>query len=233
MAKTLETIRTDLLQSYDNLEPELDLVEGSTERDIFIEAPLAGGFNPIWQQIDYLERLNDIFNNGANLPFTVIDAFGQNFEMTRVPATSARGTALFITESFTNSITIEVGKRIQTRDATPIVYQVVATAIFSVTNANAYFNPTTNRYEFPVSVVSLETGVGTGVGKEKLTILTDSIDGISSVTNASAISDGFEAETNEQFLIRIKNTFLGKTRYAKSGLEAFISRYISRYRSNR
>jgi len=230
MAKSLETIRADLLGSFENLAPDLDLEEGSAERDVLVEGPLAGGFNPAWQQIDFLEKLLDIFNNATQLPTRTVNVFCNNFRLTRIEAVPSIGTATFYTNSFNEDITIEISSQIQTRDATPIIYEARSTQSFSASDAEVYLNPITNRYEFPVTIQSVDTGTNTGVGKNKLTVLTSPITGITGVTNNASISNGLSAESNTEFLTRLVNTFIGRTRYARSGLEAFLSQYYNDFK---
>ena len=87
MALTVDELKTSLLESYDRLVPELDLSEGSTERDIFIEAPAAGALGPLVGQLNVVEQIQRIYRNADSLPVSLVDEWGvDNFNIERIPA---------------------------------------------------------------------------------------------------------------------------------------------------
>lgn len=231
MAKSPESIRTELLTDYQKLLPTLDLSEGSVERDLFIEAPLAGVIAPAWLQLSMLETYFNIHTDPESVPAAFMDQFVQdNYSISRVSPTSSRGVATFFSDSFSESITIPQGIRIQTLGANPIVYVTTASRTFSVVDSVVYFNPFTKRYEFQVTVVASNSGVGFGVGANTLTSVVDNIQGITGVTNRASISDGNPGETNTQYITRAYRTYVGRTIDTNSGLEAFVGSFTNSYK---
>ena len=55
--KSVDEIRSGLLTEYSRLQPDLDLSEGTPERDIFIEAQIAGALSELWDNEDYTSKL--------------------------------------------------------------------------------------------------------------------------------------------------------------------------------
>lgn len=230
MAKTISEIRSDLREAYAQLIPTLDLSEGSTETDVFIEAPAIGGFLPIHSQLQLLENQLKIFTQADDLPSDTVDRVAlDNYNTGRIPAKSAFGIATYYTASFTSPITIPSGSRLQTVGATPKKYVTVGTAVFSNLDAPTYFNALTNRYEFKVSIQSLNKGTGTGTGKNSITVAVDSIQGINGVTNEDSIPDGIGAETNSELMSRIARQLVGRSINTQSGFEAFLSQFSNDY----
>jgi hypothetical protein len=231
MAKSPESIRTELITDYEKLIPTLDLSEGSVERDVFIEAPLAGVIAPAWLQLNMLETYFNIHSDPESVPETFMDQFVQdNYSISRVTATSSRGVATFYSESFSETINIPQGIRIQTLGASPIVYVTTTSRTFSVVDAIVYLNPFTKRYEFQVTVVAANAGPGYGVGANTLTSILDNIQGISGVVNTYAISDGNPGETNTQYITRAYRTYVGRTIDTTAGLDAFVGSFTSSYK---
>lgn len=231
MAKSPESIRTELLADYERLLPTLDLSEGSVERDVFIEAPLAGVIAPAWLQLNMLETYFNIHSDPESVPAAFMDQFViDNYNIGRVTATSSRGVAVFYSESFGETLTIPQGTRIQTQGSSPIIYVTAASKTFSVVDAVVYLNPFTKRYEFPVTVVASNSGVGYGVGANTLTVVVDNIQGVSGVTNTASISDGNPGETNTQYISRAYRTYVGRTIDTTAGLDAFVGSFTSSYK---
>jgi uncharacterized phage protein gp47/JayE len=231
MALTIEELKTSLLESYNRLVPELDLSEGSTERDIFIEAPAAGALSPLLGQLNVVEQIQRIYKNADSIPNILIDEWGQdNFKISRVPATPAFGSVIFYSYAFTNPILIPENTRVQTSDSNPIIYVTQTSSLYSPLDAPIFYNATRSRYEFIVPVKSLNSGDGTGTGVGSVNIIVTPIDGIDGVTNDFPINSGLPEETNSSYLARIAQLYQGRTTETNLGLNSFFSNFFSDFK---
>ena len=231
MAKTVEEVRSEMIGQLQRLLPTLDLSVGSPERDIFIEAPLAGAIYPMWKQIGVLEAIFSLFSNPDSIPTAVVDKIAaDNYNITRTPASAAFGTATLYATAFNETIAIPAGTTIQTASLTPKVFTTISSAVFDPQDAAVYFNSINSRYEFKVAIKSQDTGAGTGVSRNTLTVLTSPVSGITGVTNDSGIDDGFDAETNSQVVAKIQQANIGRSIDTNSGLNIFLSQFSNDYR---
>jgi len=105
MGKTIDELRLEMLAQYETLVPDLDLTEGSVEREVFIEAPVAGALEPVWTQMDLLERFFDVYKSPENLPYEFVDAFAGNFKTERANATPGFGIAIFF-DDYANTLVV-------------------------------------------------------------------------------------------------------------------------------
>jgi uncharacterized phage protein gp47/JayE len=231
MAKTVEEVRSEMIAQLNRLLPTLDLSVGSPERDIFIEAPLAGAIYPMWKQIGLLESIFSLFSNPDSIPTAIVDKIAaDNYNVRRTPASPAFGTATFYATAFNETITIPAGTTIQTASSTPKVFTTISSAVFNPQDAALYFNSINSRYEFKVAIKSQNTGSGTGVSRNTLTVLTSPIPGITGVTNDSGIDDGFDAETNSQVVAKIQQANISRSIDTNAGLNIFLSKFSNDYR---
>lgn len=231
MSLTVDELKTSLEQSYERLLPEIDLSEGSSERDIFIEAPSAGALGPLVGQLGVVEQVQRIYRNADSLPVSIVDEWAfDNFGIQRIPASPASGTVTFYTSSFTDPISIPENTRIQTSDAVPIVYVTQTSVLYSPLDAPIFYNSSRSRYEFTVQVQSLNAGDGTGTGVGAVDTIVQSIDGIDGVTNDLPINSGLPAETNSNYLLRISQLYQGRTTETNLGLNSFFSEFFADFR---
>ena len=224
MAITVEDLRRQLLSVYTREVPRLDLTEGSTERDIFIEAPLNAIYAPVVSQLAEIEALYNIMINPEVVPQALVDDFVEsNFNIRRVPARPSVGVAQFYTRTQPDSsVTIPVGTIIQTSDG-KIQYITVSNSVgFSATSDG--------RWVFNVNIRSVKNGPGSGVGANSLTSIANPIVGIEGVTNINPIPDGKPAESNEDLLNRVRRIFLGRTIDSVAGLEQYLATFNPEFR---
>lgn len=231
MAKTAEEVRSEMLAQLGRLLPTLDLSVGAPERDIFIEAPLAGAIVPMWKQIEILESVFSLFTSPDSVPTAIVDQIAlNNYNVTRTQASAAFGTATFYASAFNEAISISAGTAIQTASSTPRVFVTTSSVVFNPQDAAVYFNSITNRYEFKVAIRSQNVGTGTGVARGALTVIVSPIAGITGVLNESGIDDGFDAETNSQVIAKIKQANISRSIDTNSGLSIFLSQFSNDYK---
>lgn len=231
MALTIDELKQGIVSAYERLLPEIDLSEGSTERDILIEAPITGALSPLVGQLSVVEQVQRIYKNADSLPTSLVDEWAtDNYTISRVPASPASGTVVFYSYAFTDPISIPNNTRVETSDSTPITYVTLTSVLYSPLDAPIFFNSTRSRYEFTVQVQSLNAGDGTGTGVGSIDTLVSTIDGIDGVTNDLPINSGLPAETNQNYLTRIAQLYRGRTTETNLGLNSFFSEFFEDYR---
>lgn len=137
-------------------------------------------------------------SSGADL-----DSWAADFSFTRLAATYATGQVTFSRFSSALSAFIPVGTKVQTPDATPQIFAVIADT------TNAYYSAALGGYTVPANTVSIAvpvkaaaTGSAGNVLAGKCSTLTSSIPGIDTVTNANAYTNGLDAESDSALRTR-------------------------------
>lgn len=125
-----------------------------------------------------------------------LDTFCQTFGIARLPAKRATGTVTFSRSSgFTDTVFIAVNLQISSSQDTPMVVQTVT---------GATMNSGVQTVTVPVQAVS--AGPDGDVGAGLLTNISSPIQGVSTVTNTSALSGGTDQETDSALRARWKAT---------------------------
>jgi len=125
-----------------------------------------------------------------------LDSFVNDYGMTRLPAIAAIGTVAFSRFTATQQATVPIGAQVQTADGSQ-VFSVIADS------AQSAYNSTLNAYvaaggiaSINVTVQAILPGSGGNAGIGAISQLASSIPGIDTVTNATAFSNGVDAETD-------------------------------------
>jgi uncharacterized phage protein gp47/JayE len=125
-----------------------------------------------------------------------VDTWLADYNFYRLPAVSATTSETFSRFTPTAQAVIQVGQTVQSADGTQS-YTVIAD-----TSQTAY-NATLNAYVIPASVSSctatikaVTPGTGANVGAGLISVLGSSIPGVDTVTNALAVTNGFNAESD-------------------------------------
>ena len=227
ISKSGSDIRNDMLTELAARLPNLDTTSGTPERDLFVEAPIAGQLSPTWEQIIYTAKLHapHVYYNDLNE--TDLTNYMQNYNVTPKGATYTTGVVTFYTNNApTQDISIPSGTVVRTQEATPIEFIVQGTYSMYSSIASFYYNATTKRYEINCSVKAALAGPNSRAGSNTITSIAGSISGISGVTNSSPVTGGQDAETIEQALARVIQQFQGRTLGPTQGLVNYISSYV-------
>ena len=133
-----------------------------------------------------------------------LDSWMADFGLTRLPATQATGVLTFSRYTPTNAATIAVGTQVQSQDGT-VTYAVIADATQPTYNAslNAYVIPA-GTASATVSAQAVTAGSAGNVQIGVLTSLTSPIPGVDTVTNAAAITNGIDAESDAALRARFQ-----------------------------
>ena len=220
--KSISDIRTEMVTTFNDMVPTLDLSEGTPERDIFIEAPISGQLMSLWSQTNYNTQLLSPIINYQYLSDTDIESYCANFKITRIAATKSSGYALFYASSIpTRDISILAGTLISTTSSTPYYFEVTSSYYVSLANVSSYFNATNNRYEFSVYVEAQNAGSDYRAGSGTVTALHSKVTGIEGVTNLDSITGGVDAETNYTMLQRVVDLFQSRGLYNTVGVSNY------------
>lgn len=171
-------------------EPELDTGVGTPIRkiiDTFAEALSEVSINNFLTNYQY-----DLDSReGADL-----DSFAAMFGFYRRQAVRATGTVLLQrTTASPESITIGQGSQAATDGAVPVIVQTAVPAVFPRGNT-----------VLEVPVVAVLGGTSGNISAETVTRWLSGVEGITSVTNPTALTGGLDSESDEQFRERIRKT---------------------------
>lgn len=224
--KTREQIRQDLYTKLSNMLPELDLTEGTPERDMFIESQIAGALGPIWDEITYTSKLHAPITYYEDLLEEDINNFCATFSITPRPSTQATGTVTFYTYTEPpDTIDIPDGTVVNTGGALPVEFAVDGDYSIPYATRNSYYNATNERWEIDCSVKSVNSGSEYRAGTGTITRLQGTVSGIDGVINAAPVTGGTDAETIASRLSRVVTKFQGRDFGPTAGLENFILVY--------
>ncbi|AZV37896.1 hypothetical protein CFR75_08625 [Komagataeibacter xylinus] len=221
MALTFQSFRTTLgnmVASAQGACPSLlDLNVGSPGRAM-LEAVAGLG---LWFQFIALQILS--LTRLATSIGTDADSFVQDFGLTRLPGTAATGTVTFTSFSpASQSATVAVGATVRT--ASSLVFTVVqdeTNAAWS-TSAGAYVRPAgTASITVPVECAS--TGVTGNVAAGAICLLGTAISGIDTVTNASALTNGSDGETDAALRTRFVSYINSRSKATVSAIENAVT----------
>ncbi len=166
--------------------------------------PLLALFQSVSSQLVFLESIALTLSNlerAQTSTGTDLDTWMAQFSYVRAPATYAEGPITASTASvLTYQVVIPVGTVIETPGGA-IQYQVIADTTQAAYNSslNAYLIAVGST-SISVSVQAMLSGTASNVAANQLTVVVNSIPGLSTVTNPAAISNGVDAESDANFL---------------------------------
>ena len=168
----------------------IDLTAGSALRAV-LEANASVGLWMQWLIVQVLQTTRAATSAGPDL-----DSWTADFAFSRLPASAASGIATFSRYTAGASASIPIGSLIRTVDGTQ-------TFVVTASLLDPAYSPLTNEYIVPASAASLDVpvvaqspGVQGNVVAGTVTLLVSAIQGIDSVTNASALQGGADAEAD-------------------------------------
>lgn len=129
-----------------------------------------------------------------------LDDFVALFGLSRLPAQRATGVVTFSRDTATAATkiaTVGSGAQVMAMTSPNIFVQTLASAVLALGQASV-----------DVPVQAINPGPSGNVGSGTLTSLASTIDGVTAVTNASALSNGVVAETDDALRARFKTSAL-------------------------
>lgn len=221
--KDKDTIRQELIEKIEEYLPDLDVSAGSPERDLFVEAPLEGQLAEIWGNIEYNYKLSAPAVYYNDLSNEDVDSWAANYGVTRLPSRNASGVVIFFTYTDPNAnIVIPLRSEVTTSGSNPLTFRTSSYAEIPFSTKESFYNMDSKRWEITVPVSALEGGPDYRAGTNTVTVIKEAIEGLSGVFNPSVISGGTDAESNEELVVRVLNTFKSRGLGNDAGLFNYV-----------
>lgn len=223
ITKTISEIREDILSSLKSKLPTLDLTEGTPERDIFVEAPIAGQLINLWNKIIYAAKLHAPILYYQDLDEADVNNYCANYNVLPVPASYSNGIVTFYAYNMPSAdIYINEGQIVTTLDSPPIEFTVDGTYTIYKNALSNYYNPIYSRYEINCAVTSRKPGASFRAVSGAVTKIVGSISGIEGCVNRDLIGGGANTDTVQNRLTRVIEKFQGRNMASTLGLMTYV-----------
>lgn len=221
--KTISEIRDDIIKAIKARIPFLDLTEGTPERDIFVEAPIAGKLITLWNKLIYAAKLHAPILYYQDLEEGDVNNYCANYNVLPIPATYSRGTVTFYTATApATDVLITNGTIVTTLDSTSIEFEVEGNYVMYVSSIANYWNSLKNRYEIQCTVAARLAGASYKATANSVVRIKKAISGIDGCTNPDIISGGTDADTVGERVKRVVEKFQGKNIASSAGLSSYL-----------
>lgn len=125
-----------------------------------------------------------------------VDSFVADFGLSRLAAVAATGSVTFSRTTTTQQATIPAGTLVQTTDGTQSFFAIADTTQYAWNaGLNAYIIPVGTQ-SITATVQAVNAGIQGNVQANSITVLTQPIQGVSTVTNTATFTTGIDAETD-------------------------------------
>jgi len=221
--KDLSTIISELYNLYKDNIPSFSLVEGTVERDIFVEAP-AQALLEVYDQLDYVQKIQLLTKYADELPVTVVDDWASQYNIERKGARRATTTVWFYRDSAPDAdITIPLGTVVATAESPIIEFETIEEKTMYAANPDIYYDPSTNKWGIEIQVQAILPGSEANrVGSNLITRLVTPIASITSVNNKVAATGGEDEESNSDLVQRVLLSFRGRGPITFEGISSLI-----------
>jgi hypothetical protein len=228
ISKTVVDLRSEMLLELLSRLPNMDLTEGTPERDLFVEAPIAGQLMTLWQKVIYTAKLHAPHTYTDDLENEDLLNYMSNYGIVPYDATYSTGIVTFYSTTLpTQDIVVPDGTVVRTQDSTPIEFATQGSHTLYQSIASSYYNANTQRWELDCSVQALVSGTESRAGSNTVTQMASSITGVSGITNSDPITGGAAAETIETAMSRVIRSFQGRGLGPTQGLVNYVSGFVS------
>lgn len=174
------------------------------------------------ERIRSVQQLLSLENDGSFTPQD-IDEFVANERLRRLTGGRSSVTLIFSrTSAPPSDLTIRanfpVGTLADEVTGSSVTFLTTADATMYAAQAASYFNPTSQKYELPVTAISLTTGVDVNVGPGRAIRPLRPLVGFESVTNRDAASGGRSAESDAELISRYFVSLTGTSPAVVNGI---------------
>jgi len=239
---SIESVYNDIKNKLLSIRTDIVVNPGSVISDSFI-TPTAYVLNKNRVLQDYVKALQSLFtiqillNSEAALEeiasielktvddvkidlANFINKIGDNYKLSRFPAVATTGIVYMgRIDPPSQDITIPVGTQIQTLDNK--VYKVTQEIIMETPGTDLY-DAESNLYVVAVPVEAVESGINGNTVSGTVTQFINSISGLNYVFNKDNFTNGYDEETDDAFIERIKNKLSGNNFGTKNGYKSLI-----------
>jgi len=227
MARSEQQITQSLKNSFNNINPSLDLAVGPTY-DYTLR--------PIPTELAYVEssvdRMTQFYSGNFPNVATSDEAldFANNFGISVSLGEKSTGNLTFIRNSPPPAgvtLFIPVGLIIGTVDG-QYLFQTLNAVYMLGDYASTYYNPQTNKYEISVAIQSVNPGSIYNLPPKRITKIIGSINqsDFDGVRQDAAMAGGTEPETSQELVSRVLQQFKGINLNSITGIATLANRFI-------
>ena len=170
------------------------------------------------------EALDVSVNTVLTMLSAAIDQFALNFGVPpRKAATAAQGLVQFLSNS-APSVDITVSSGTELVSTSGARYVTTSTVVLPAASAASFYDPALDAYAVTAVVQSQDTGSATDAAEGTITSFYNGTapSGVDGVTNQVAVNAGYDAETDAQFVARIKSALAGQSLQSAAGMQATV-----------
>jgi hypothetical protein len=204
----------ELKRKISELNPDID-VEFGAVYDLIIR-PMAQILSDIDIRMGYIESLLDA-SRWNELDDEEVELLAKNYGLVRRDGTKASCVVTFYAiRKPAGKVIIPEGFVVSTTDG--IKFLTTQRVEVLANEVDNYRNTVTGRYEFPVQVIAMESGMKGNVAQGTITVMSQGLRYIDGCVNKISASGGSEIESNAQLIDRIKGAVRGG--YSSSTLDS-------------
>ena len=173
-------------------------------------------------QVAVAEALGISVDAVVGLLSASIDRKALDHRLTRKPATKAFSLAYYYTTNApAEDSIVPAGSQMQSPQG--IQFTATASVVLLQSQLAAYYDPSLLAYAIAVPIEAAISGPGSNVAADQLIYPVGTLpNNFTGVTNKYLIDNGYAAETDEQFVDRIKTTLAGTSLQTANGMKALI-----------
>jgi uncharacterized phage protein gp47/JayE len=184
----------------------IDLTVGSTLRAV-LEASASVGLWMQWLILQVLQMTRAATSVGADL-----DSWVADFGLVRLPAVAATGTVTLSRFTPSSTALVPVGTELRTGDGSQSFVVVADASNPAWTAAQNGFTVGGTVAGVTVAVAAMVTGLAGNVQAGAISLIAAALPGIDTVTNASALQNGLNAESDPALRDRFQNFINSRSR---------------------
>lgn len=223
--RTYNEIVLSYLESLRLSQPNLDTKPGTVARDLFIDTQ-SDNLGAFYDELRGVSTLQSFLTSVGN----DLEHLASNFGVERKLGAVASGVAVFTTNNLDTDNLITENTIVTAR--TGVNFKTTVATLMLSSNANVYrANATrlrtsldlagiTDEFAIEISVEALIAGTGGNVGT--YSVSSQSVPGISNITNLVGFTGGTNAESDSEFRTRILGIFAGSNTGTALGYESVI-----------
>lgn len=118
----------------------------------------------------------------------------------------------------TETFTVLEGDTFATANVGGVVFEAIEARSLTAANADAFYNPSTRRYELSVTVQAVSAGTAGNIPPRTLTTIIGGSNVFDGVTNIAEFVGGEEAQSARALYTRVQERFLGQDDFSRGGL---------------
>lgn len=212
--RTLDELTLSLQDFLNKAQPNLDIKPGQIARDLFIDLPASELAKLYLELNNFSSTQSIILATGSDL-----DRYGRNYGLTRKTGSFATGVVAFTVNNLESDVLVPRGTIVAARNGT--TFSTVADLFFDSTKKSVYRSNAlrissdlnlagiTDQYAAEVAVQANSSGIAGRIGK--FSIVSQSLFGLSNITNVNSFSGGSSLESHTSFRSRILSVFSGSS----------------------